>query len=71
MKGSLQTTEMRMLRMICGKTLRDGICNQTICDMTSAEKIEEFIGEQRIRQFRLVEKLDDERVPLKAKKFWS
>ena len=34
---------------MCGKTLRDGISNQTIRDMTGVEKIEEFMREQRLR----------------------
>ena len=33
----LQTTERRMLRIMCGKTLRDGISNQTICDLTGVK----------------------------------
>ena len=48
MEESLQTTEMRALRMICEKTFRNGINNKSICDMTAVEKIEDFI-EQRLR----------------------
>ena len=36
---------MKMLHMICGKTLRDSISNETICEKTSVEKIEEFLRE--------------------------
>ena len=50
----LQTTEMRMLRMICGKTLRYGAMNQTIRDTTDVEKIEEFMREQKLRWFAYV-----------------
>ena len=33
----LKTTEMRMLRMICGKTLIDETNNEKICEMTGVE----------------------------------
>ena len=45
-----------MVHMICGKTLRDGISNETICEMTSVEKIEESLREQRLRWFEHIEK---------------
>ena len=37
----LQTTEMRTLRMTCGKTLRDDISNETIPEMIGVEKLED------------------------------
>ena len=58
---------MRMLHMICGKTLRDDISNKTICEMTDVEKIEEFLREQKLRWFEHTEKIDDERAPVKEK----
>ena len=58
---------MRMLRMISGKTLRDGISNETIYKMTGVEKTEEFLKEQRLRWFGLVERIVDKIVPVKAK----
>ena len=64
-----QTTEMRMLRMMCGRTLRESISNQTTCDMTGVEKIEEFISEHRLQWFGHVEKMDDKRTPVKIKIF--
>ena len=45
----LQTTEMRMLRLIYKKTLKDGISNKAIRNMTGVEKIEEFLKEQRLQ----------------------
>ena len=45
-----------MLRMICGKTLRDDISNKTICEMTDVEKIEELSREQRLRCFEHIKK---------------
>ena len=65
----LPTTEMRKLRMISGKTLGDGIRNQTIRDVTGVEKIKDFMREQRLRWFGYVERMDDERTPVKAKNF--
>ena len=37
----LQTTEMRVLCMICGKTLRDGMSNEAIYNTTGMKKIED------------------------------
>ena len=56
-----------MLRMICGKTLREGINNETIHDMTGVEKIEEFLREQILRWFGHVQSEVDERAPVKSK----
>ena len=38
----LKTTETRMLRMVCGKMLNDKINKEKICEMTGAERLEEF-----------------------------
>ena len=45
----LQAAEMRMLRMICGKTLREDISNETIRKVTDVEKIAEILKEQRLQ----------------------
>ena len=37
-KRKLRTIEMRMVRMICGITLRDGLSNERIRDMTGVAK---------------------------------
>ena len=47
-----------MLRLICGKTLRNGLSNEMIRDMTGVEKI---CGV-------LVKRMDEERARVKAKK---
>ena len=57
--------------MISAKTSRDGINNETICDMTEMEKIEEFLREQRLQWFWQVKRMDNEKAPLKAKKICS
>ena len=59
-----------MLHMICGKTSRDGISNETICDdMTGLEKIKEFLRKQR--WFEHMVGMDDERALVKAKQICS
>ena len=40
-----------MLSTICGKTLRDDISNKTICAMTVAKNIGEFVREQKLQCF--------------------
>ena len=61
---------MRMLLIICGKRLRDGISNPTIYDITGMEKIEELVCERaEIKMVRALESMNDERTPPKAKSF--
>ena len=42
----LKTTEMRMLQMICGKTLKDKMNNEKIREMTGVVRLEEFLREK-------------------------
>ena len=42
----LKTKEMRMLRMICGKTLKDKMNNEKIREMASVVRLEEFLREK-------------------------
>ena len=57
--------------MICVKTRRDGISNETIWNMIGMKKIEEFLVEQRLQWFGHVKKMmDKERVPVKARNFF-
>ena len=42
---------MKMFHMICSKTLRDGISNETFCEMTNVEKMKDFLREQSLRWF--------------------
>ena len=62
----LKTTEMRMLRMICGKTLKDKINSEKIREMAGVERLEEFLREQRLRWLGHVEGIDEECGPVKA-----
>ena len=63
---TLKTTEMRMLRMICGKTLKDKMSNEKIREMTGVVRLEEFLREKRLRWLGHVERMDEGRGPVKA-----
>ena len=45
----LQTTEMRMLWMMCGKTLNDKVRSEKMREMTRVEEIGQFVIEHRLR----------------------
>ena len=61
----LQTTKMRMLRMIFRKTLRDDISNAKIREITGVEKM--FLREQRLQWLGHMERMDDKSAPVNAK----
>ena len=56
-KKILKTTELRMLRMLCGKTLKDKISNN------EKKSIDKF---QRLRYLGHLERIEIEREPAKA-----
>ena len=62
----LKTTEMRMLRIICGKTLKDKMNNEKIRKMTGVVRLVEFLREKRLRWLGHVERMDEERGLVKA-----
>ena len=62
----LKTSEMRMLRMMCGKTLKNKMNNENIHEMTSVVRLEEFLREKRLRWLGHVERMDEVRGPVKA-----
>ena len=62
----LKTSEMRMLQMMCGKTLKDQMNNKKIGEMTGVVRLEEFLREKRLRWLGHVERMDEERGPVKA-----
>jgi len=45
----MQAAEMRMIRMMCRKTFRDGIPKGLLGDKTGSEDIENHLGETRLR----------------------
>ena len=65
----LETTKIKMLRMMCGKTFRDDISNETIPEMTGVEKIKKFLKEYRLQWFGHIKKINDKRALVKAKSF--
>ena len=62
----LKTTEMRMLRTICGNTLKDEMNNEKIREMTGVVRLEEFLREKRLRWLGHVDRMDEKRGPVKA-----
>jgi len=55
----MQAAEMRMIRMMCGKTLRDGIPNGLLRDRTRVEDIENLLGETRLRWLGHLARMDE------------
>jgi len=53
----MQGAEMRMNKMMCGKTLRDGIPNALLRDKTGVEEIEYHLEETRLRWFGHLERM--------------
>ena len=62
----LKTTVMKMLRMICGKTLKDKMNNEKIREKTGLVRLEEFLREKRLRWLGHVDRMDEERGPVKT-----
>ena len=52
--------------MICGKTLKDKINYEKIREMMGVERLEEFLREQWLRWLGHVERMDEEKGPVKA-----
>jgi len=50
---------MRMIRMMCGKTLREGIPNGLLRDRTEVEDIGNHLGETRLRWLGHLERMDE------------
>ena len=65
----LITTEMRMLHLICGKTLKDEITNKKVRELTGVDEMKEFLRGQRLRWLGHVERMDENRRPAKALHF--
>jgi len=54
----MQAAEMVMIKMMCGKTLRDGITN-VLRDRTGVEDIENHLGETRLRWLGHLKRMDE------------
>jgi len=57
----MQASEMRMIRMMCGKTFRDGIPNGLLRDGTGVEDIGNHLG-KRLRWHGHLERMDETNV---------
>ena len=57
------TTEIRMLHLICGKTLKDKITNEKVHELTGVDKMKEFMRGQRLLWLGHVERMDENRGP--------
>jgi len=73
----MQAAKMKMIRMMCGKTLRDGISNGLLRDRTRVEDIENHLEETRLRclghlermnETNLIKRVREERLPGHMKK---
>ena len=71
LKKSCKTTKMKMLHMIFGETLGDGISSEAIREIVGVDKIEEFLREQKLRWFGRIERMNYERAPVKPKMLLS
>ena len=65
-ESRMKNSEMRMLQMIWGKTLKDKMNNEKIREMTGVVRLEEFLREKRMRWLGHVERMDEEGGPVKA-----
>ena len=63
----MQATEMRMIRMMCGKTLRDGIPNALLRERTCVEDITNYLGENRLRWLGHLERMKETNVVRKVR----
>jgi len=58
---------MRLIRMMCGKTLRDGIPNGLLRDRKEVEDIENHLGEARLRWLGHLEGMNETNVSKRVK----
>ena len=56
----LQATEGRMLRMICGVTLKDMVESTVIASRMGVDDLEEHLRQKRLRWFRHTARRDEE-----------
>ena len=63
----MQAAEMRMIRMMCGKTLRDKILNVVLRKNLEVEDMDEHLRVQRLRWLGHLQRMGPERL---AKKIW-
>ena len=62
-------TEMRMLRLICGKTLKDKITNEKVREITRVDEMKKFLRRQKLGWQGHAETIEEYRGPAKALRF--
>ena len=62
----LVSTEMRMLRMSCGKTLKNQLKNEIVWEMVRVKLISQFLQKHRLRWLEDLERMKAERGTAKA-----
>jgi len=55
----MQAAEMRMIRRMCRKTLRDRIPNDLLWNRTGVKDIEKRLGEARLRWLGYLKRMDE------------
>ena len=56
----MQTTEMRMIRIMCGKSLKDKVTNSVLREWTDVEDIDEHLRGHRLRWLGHIERMNRE-----------
>ena len=56
----MQTTEMRMIRIMCGKSLKDKVTNNVLRGWTDVEDVDEYLRGHRLRWLGHVERMNGE-----------
>ena len=62
-ENRIKTTEMRMLRMMCEKTLKDKVRNENIRKIVQVENMREYLRSQRLRWYGHVERMSQDKAP--------
>ena len=62
-ENRIETTEMRMLRMMCGKTLKDKVRNENIRNIVQVENIREYLRSQWLRWYNHVKRMSQDKPP--------
>ena len=64
----MQTTEMRMIRIMCGKSLKDKVTNSVLREWTNVEDIDEHLRVHRLRWMGHVERMIVESLTSRVRK---
>ena len=62
----MESTQMKMLQTICGKTLKDKIKSELILKMIGVEVLKKFLRNKKTKGFGQVEGMSKEKAPAMA-----